>query len=133
MEKQDVNNRFLEAIDALLEANNSLTKGEIANKLNIKPAKFSEILNCRMNIGVDLAALICIHYDVSPNWLLIGRGGMFQNSETPTSHASDTSTSKLFIEKIAAQAEEIGMLKQQVKQLTEKNTDASSAICANVG
>ena len=81
MEKTSINTRFITAINALLQHHKNLTKGEIASNLLIKPAKFSEILNERMNVGVDLVALLAIKYKVSPNWLLTGEGKMF-NAES---------------------------------------------------
>lgn len=72
--KSAINNRAIEALYAIL--NNKLvpTKSDLAFTLGSKPAKFSEILNGRMKMGVDMIAVICDHFDVDPNWLLMGRG-----------------------------------------------------------
>ena len=51
MDKNIINTRFIEAINMLLDKDNSLSKGDLASALSIKPAKFSEILNGRMKAG----------------------------------------------------------------------------------
>lgn len=91
MEKSSINIRFIETINTLLQRNKKLTKGEIASSLSIKPAKFSEILNERMNVGVELIALLAIKYKVSSNWLLTGEGEMFN---TESSSISPNNTTK---------------------------------------
>lgn len=83
MDKKDINFRFIQAIDTLIERNSQLSKGEIAGILGIKPSKLSEILNSRMSIGVDLAAAICNSYGISASWLLYNHGEMF-NSDIST-------------------------------------------------
>lgn len=81
MEKSTINKRFIEAVDYLLSTGKVDSKGALAATLGIKSTKFSEILNERMNIGTDLAALICSHYDISPEWLLLGIGSKFRNDQ----------------------------------------------------
>lgn len=73
MPKVDINNRFIRAVELLLQ-DKGLTKASIAQTLGIKPAKFSEILNNRMNAGVDLIAGLCEQYSYSATWLLTGEG-----------------------------------------------------------
>lgn len=72
--KAAINSRAIEALYAIL--NNELvpTKTDLAAALGSKPAKFSEILNGRMKMGVDMIAVICDEFDVDPYWLLMGRG-----------------------------------------------------------
>ena len=63
MDKSEINQRFIKAINSLLQ-DKGLTKSGIAQSLGIKPAKFSEILNNRMNVGTDTLALLCDLYSV---------------------------------------------------------------------
>ena len=126
MNKEEINSRFLQVINTLLERNIAPSKGDIANTLGIKPAKFSEILNKRMNIGVDIAALTCIHYNISADWLLTGRGEMLQYMQHFTGQHSSSEQNYL-IDKIALQAEEIGILKQTITQLRKELGDTVSA------
>lgn len=80
MEKLAINRRFIEAVDYLLSTGVVDSKGSLANNLGIKNTKFSEILNLRMNIGTDLAAVVCEKYNISPEWLLLGKGSMMQQN-----------------------------------------------------
>lgn len=75
MKKQQINERFKLAINVLLK-DKGLTKTIIANNLGIKPSKFSEILNNRMNVGVETIALLCEEYSFSAAWLLNAEGPM---------------------------------------------------------
>lgn len=72
--KVSINQRFKEAVEFLIKSEKSLNKTSIAEKLDISKSKFSEILNNRMNIGVEDLALFAFHYKIDPNWLLLGIG-----------------------------------------------------------
>lgn len=75
MTKTDINMRFVKAIESLLQ-DKGLTKTGIAQSLGIKPSKFSEILNFRMNVGTETIALLCDLYSFNPTWILLGEGSM---------------------------------------------------------
>ena len=75
MGKTDINKRFVAAINSLLQ-DSGLTKAKVAESLGVKPAKFSEILNNRMNAGVDVIAKLCEQYSFSESWILNGKGYM---------------------------------------------------------
>lgn len=77
MKKEDINLRFVEAVNYLLNTGIVSSKADLAGTLGIKASKFSEILNYRMNIGTDLAAILCSSYNINSNWLLMGEGDMF--------------------------------------------------------
>lgn len=81
MSKEDINKRFVEAVNHLLSNNIVAGKGLISESLNIKASKFSEILNYRMNVGTDLVAMISDLYNIDANWLLTGRGSMLKNEK----------------------------------------------------
>lgn len=89
MKKEEINLRFVEAVNHLLDTRIVASKADLAEKLGIKPSKFSEILNYRMNIGTDLAALLCFTYNINSNWLLTGEGKMLRNEESPPSEPID--------------------------------------------
>lgn len=74
LSKPEINSRVVEALLAIIANNLVTTKTDLAEHMGIKPAKFSEILNYRMNAGVDIIAKICDWYNVDPYWLLMGRG-----------------------------------------------------------
>lgn len=82
--KSEINNRFVTAVDAVLANDLISSKSGLAESLRVKPAKFSEILNYRMNAGVDMLAIMCDRYKVSPDWLLMSRGGnIFRTTALP--------------------------------------------------
>lgn len=82
--KEQINNRFIEAVYLVLNNKFVSDKTTLAEALRCKPAKFSEILNGRMKAGIDMAAYICEYFDISPDWLLLSRGGYFRTSQTPS-------------------------------------------------
>lgn len=72
--KEEINRRFNAAVIAIMTNKLVSSKTGLAESLGVKPAKFSEILNGRMNVGVDMIARMCDFYDISPDWLLLSRG-----------------------------------------------------------
>ena len=161
--KDEINHRFILATTAILAKQLMPNKAALAESLNIKPAKFSEILNGRMKAGADMLATMCDLYNVSPDWLLMSRGdNIFRASSKkpkiwvddedlktvlPDSqekqHVQETSFAP-FLEimkdkdaTIREQAEEIGRLKELLRQLTiekEKHVqDANTSNTASVG
>lgn len=79
--KTEINNRAVQALLAIISNGLVATKTDLAECLGAKPAKFSEILNYRMKVGVDMIAKICDLYYVNPDWLLMGRGNrIFTNT-----------------------------------------------------
>ena len=78
--KDEINYRFIEAANAVI-GREKISKTALAESLNVKPAKFSEILNSRMKAGVDMIAILCDYYGVSPDYILMSRGGIFQKSK----------------------------------------------------
>ena len=71
--KNEINVRFIMAINAILDKKMVNSKVDLAESLNVKPSKFSEILNGRMNVGVDMIATLCDLYRISPDWILMSR------------------------------------------------------------
>lgn len=81
MDKSIINNRFLESINYLINNKIVSSKNELAEALGIGNSKFSEILNERMKAGTDLIACLCNEYNISADWLLMGKGSMLLNSQ----------------------------------------------------
>ncbi len=156
MEKNDINGRFVEAINTLLK-DKGLTKASIAQSLGIKPSKFSEILNGRMNVGTDTIALLCENFSFSAAWILLGKGNMLEIGELkgrskraiavpklPEFPMTSEGVCEMFIsilrdrdERHKELCEEIGRLKEQIRQMTiekEKHVSgASISSTANAG
>ena len=152
MDKTEINKRFIHAIELLLQ-DKGLTKSKIAESLGIKPAKFSEILNNRMNAGVDLIALLCEKYSYSASWILNGQGPVLQPGEIkgrskrciaipklPEFPLTSDGVCEMFLTimrdkdlRYKEQAEEIGRLKERIAQLErEKGKNASTAQTSNI-
>lgn len=74
LSKEEINRRFIIAVTAIMVNKLISSKTGLAESLGVKPAKFSEILNGRMNVGIDMIARMCDFYEVSPDWLLLSRG-----------------------------------------------------------
>ncbi len=72
--KEEINSRAVDALLAIIANDLVATKTDLAECLGAKPAKFSEILNYRMKVGIDMIAKICDWYQVDPYWILMGRG-----------------------------------------------------------
>lgn len=137
MDKALINSRFIDAIYAILENNISINKAYISEKLEMKPSKFSEILNRRMNIGVDTAALLCKEFNVSAQWLLNGEGTIFETNKSEIKGNEHNHDMVMYLmQKIETQAEEIGALKEKLKGLQAESwrgKDAQDATAADVG
>lgn len=79
MSKHAINQRFISSVNLVISEQKEQNKGTIAVKLNIKKAKFSEILNERMNVGIEEILIFCEAFDFNIEWLLTGKGEMKRN------------------------------------------------------
>ena len=74
--------------------------------------------------------------NINIEWIIMGEGDIFVTPKTNNSNNSVSETS-FFIEKIAQQAEEIGILKQTIMQLKQESvgrvSGAESSTLAGVG
>ncbi|TGY07502.1 helix-turn-helix transcriptional regulator [Bacteroides acidifaciens] len=175
--KDEINSRAVDALLAIIANGLVATKTDLAECLGAKPAKFSEILNYRMKVGIDMVAKVCDRYGVDPYWVLMGRGNhIFRDPDYEPEpyyieddndldrqyHTSKedikgkrlakvsvnelkeqaanpqiTGLAELFYNKTLEQAEEIGKLKAQIKELEQrlgKNAaDANTSTTANAG
>lgn len=139
MNKEQINNRFLEAVMIILRQKIEKNKSALANSLGLKSSKFSEILNERMMAGTDLLSLICQKYNINPTWLLLGVNGMFMD-KTETSKVNDDKSildrySDLLIEygKIVKENE---LLKKQIDEMLKYkggNVGIVNSTIAHVG
>lgn len=106
--------------------------------IGMSNASFGKSLKNGGAIGTDkLENILNIYTDINPVWLLTGKGDMLIGEKSSTSESIDVNAGNYFIEKIAQQAEEIGSLKERIKQLERtKDTsvwDAPTSTNANVG
>lgn len=133
MDKEVINDRFIEVINTLISEKGVPSKGVIASSLGVSPTKLSEILNKRMNVGTDLAADICDVFDVSAQWLLTGKGEMFYEESKSIEYFLNNNTENIKInsdkestyyvlykeerEENKTLLKEIGCLEEKIRQL----------------
>lgn len=63
--KNAINKRFIKAVGTVIEDGLAKNKKEISLNLGISPSRFSEILNERMNVGLDIIQNFCNQYSVN--------------------------------------------------------------------
>lgn len=160
LSKEEINSRFIRATIAILAKGLIPNKAALAESLGVKPAKFSEILNGRMKVGVDMIAIMCDYYKVSPDWLLMSRGdNVFRETPMPKIWVDDEDLRSDYLDEpekkakkntspdvspllelirekdtlIREQAEEIGQLRERIAQLQrEKGKNASDAQTSDI-
>ncbi|MBR4562164.1 MAG: hypothetical protein IKO23_09635 [Bacteroidales bacterium] len=127
-----INERVIEAINAILSSGLALNKADLAEKFGIKPAKFSEILNKRMKAGMDIIQNLCIDYEISADWLITGEGSMYRSpavmNEAPPPDRDEVV--RLLREKVADQQKIIGLLEEKVEALMAAANDGTEIASA---
>ena len=127
-----INERVIEAINAILSSGLALNKADLAEKFGIKPAKFSEILNKRMKAGMDIIQNLCIDYEISADWLITGEGSMYRSpavmNEAPPPDRDEVV--RLLREKVADQQKIIGLLEEKVEALMAGGNDGTEIASA---
>ena len=130
-----INERVIEAINAILSSGLALNKADLAEKFGIKPAKFSEILNKRMKAGMDIIQNLCIDYEISADWLITGEGSMYRSpavmNEAPPPDRDEVV--RLLREKVADQQKIIGLLEEKVEALTAAGNTGGTEVEAAAG
>ena len=116
MDKKQVNDRVIIAINYILKFRADLTKSMLSEQLGLTPTSLSHILSSRMNVGVDVMSALCLRFQIPADWLLTGRGNMVSDSESDPSLSHMGMVMQL-VETIKLQAEDIGKLKARINQL----------------
>lgn len=121
-----------------------ITIAAFERSIGMSNASFGKSLKNKGAIGSDkIENILSIYDDLSPDWLLTGKGSMLKGvvEQPPSPQQSNekepTQLLNQLLDTIKGQAEEIGQLKEQVRQLTiEKErlaANAQSSSTANVG
>lgn len=116
--KEAVNQRFISAIDYLLDSNTESNKYTIAQKLGLKTSMFSEILKKRVNVGIEHIIRLKENWNISYDWILDGSGEMIKSENTIKNldfkelAESRKETAELLREKIKNLEEEINRIKK---------------------
>lgn len=128
MSKDIVNQRFINCINFLIESKKVPSKSFLAKTFNISNPKFSEILNNRMNVGVDILMILVSEFNISSEWLLTGQGEMLKNIPAPEpapqeSHAGADELVTLLRDKIALLEKNNTLLEKNNALLEDKIED----------
>ena len=130
------NLRFIELIDELKNKGVVSDYVQVAAQLGTNKAAISDIKSGRKKLSIEIIKSMKKTYpSINIDWIIMGEGEPFiKNDERNITQSGNTA---IFLEKISIQAEEIGRLKEQVRQLTfEKErlvSNAHSSSTANVG
>jgi len=126
------NLRFIELIDELKRRGVISDYVQIAAQLGTNKAAISDIKSGRKKLSVEIIRSMKSSYPVvNIEWIIMGEGKPFIETTTEMNipQLGDTT---IFLDKISKQAEEIGQLKEQVRQLTiEKERLAASVQSSN--
>lgn len=133
----DENFRFIQVLDELKEKGIITDYVQAANDLGTNKAGISDIKSGRKKLSIELFRRLKLSYPTTNiEWIIMGEGDAFVASKTNNSSNPSSETS-FFIEKIAQQAEEIGILKQTIVQLKQESagrvSGAESSTLAGVG
>ena len=131
------NLRFIELIDELKRRGVVSDYMQVAAQLGTNKAAISDIKSGRKKLSVEIIRSLKLSYPtISIEWIIMGEGKPFIETTTGR-NITQLGDTTIFLDKISEQAEEIGQLKEQVRQLTiEKERLASyahSSSTANVG
>ena len=126
MDKNNVNDRVIAAINFLLKQHPDLQKTTLAELSGITKTSFSHIINKRTNANVETMASLCLHFNISADWLLTGRGSMISETDGEPSLGQISMVMEL-MNTIKQQAEEIGQLKERIRQLESKKVHSAKA------
>lgn len=122
----DENIRFIQVLDNLKEKGIIEDYVQAANSLNTNKAAISDLKSGRKKLSIDILRRMKISYpSISIEWIVMGTGDMFNETNKNAHESISDNQSTYFIEKIAQQAEEIGVLKERIKQL-ERSKDESA-------
>lgn len=107
--KDTINQRFIKAVNYLISIKSVKNKAELATNLRLGKTKLSEILNERMNVGIDTVALFCLVYEIRVEWLLNDKGKMVRPNEFVP---KDELLKKIYLENIHIESNEFENYKE---------------------
>lgn len=115
-----------EILNRLKKALSVGTDTELADLLGIKKATLS---NWRNRNSVDLPLVFSVCEQVNIDWLITGRGiPTLKLDDTPPLVQQDVENGEnKYLDRIVAQAEEIGRLKERIAQLEREKNDSSAS------
>lgn len=87
--QQSINERFKIVVNEYIKKELGINKTHLANALGVKSSLFSEILNFRTNLSLEMASKFLTLYPmVSTDWLLFGTGDMLHKKNDDATNIS---------------------------------------------
>ena len=142
-----INERFKTIIEQLYNGN----KRAFSMAIGVTPTVVENVVGTRQGKpSFDVIEKVCANANISADWLILGRGEILaresvstierqsiEEVEQPKTQSVAPEFIKELLDRITAQAEEIGRLQEQVKQLKQNRghsaSDANTSEIANVG
>lgn len=115
MDKQDINNGFVERLEHLMEYK-SLNQRSLSKEIGFSYSTINKYCNKKSNtIDFELIYRLVSHFcDIDANWLIQGKGEMLLTSEQPTD--TEDRLNKL-VDTITFQQDTIKNLQARIKEL----------------
>ncbi len=83
----NINSKFIKAVEFLEKINVIISRKELAEKLNYKPSTLTDIMKGRSAINSVALQNFCKMFNINLYWLFYGEGSMFSDlseiDETP--------------------------------------------------
>lgn len=115
------NIRFFEVVEELKSRGVLSDYIQLAGVLETNKAGVSDLKSGRKKLSIDNIRRMKLSYPfINVEYIIMGSGSMVIDEKTENTSFLNDSSNIYLIEKVAKQAEEIGMLKQQIEQLKEK-------------
>lgn len=117
------NSRFISIVDTLRKQGIINDYVQLANTLHTNKAAISDIKSGRKKLSIEMLRRLKISYPTcNIDWIVTGHGDPFISDNIEKKHSSREDT-QMFIEKISDQAQEIGRLKERIRQLERDGVD----------
>lgn len=128
MDKQDINNAFIERLEQFMEYK-SLNQRSLSKEIGFSYSTVNKYCNKKSNtIDFELIYRLISHYsDINANWLIQGKGEMLQNNE-PT----EDRMNKL-IDTITFQQDTIKNLQARINELETTNKRLETQVALYLG
>lgn len=127
----DENLRFMTIVDALKSQGIINDYVQLASSLETNKAAISDIKSGRKKLSIEMLRRLKSSYpSCNIEWVITGKGEPFIAEREEPSHNTKEEI-KIFIDKISEQAQEIGRLKERIRQLEHSQRESISISTSN--
>lgn len=127
----DENLRFMTIVDALKLQGIINDYVQLASSLETNKAAISDIKSGRKKLSIEMLRRLKNSYpSCNIEWVITGKGEPFITESEEPSHNTNEEI-KIFIDKISEQAQEIGRLKERIRQLEHSQRESISISPSN--